>query len=141
MSAAETNGFLAAIRAGSGLANKVYLSDATSADGKPVTDSWYIIVHPGQANDEQSGLSGPYATSYPSHNVQAVGVTSVQCQMAMDKVDAALRPNGFGVSPVVTGRRTGPMRRDLIGYVDRDRDVSPPLYYQPAEYSFRSDPA
>ncbi|MEK6310290.1 MAG: hypothetical protein V4755_06245 [Curtobacterium sp.] len=100
----------------------------------------YVLVRPGVTTDSQERLTGDHAVRWPEWSVMAVGADHDECAWAVERIDAALRPRGRGAIPTVTGRRCGPIRRDVLHEMDIDDDTSPPLTYQPAEYSFRSAP-
>jgi hypothetical protein len=68
----------------------------------------------------------------------AVGTTPKQARWASDKTRAVL----LTAQLVVPGRSVSPLWQ--VGApppIQRDDDVTPPLFYQPVSYQFRSGPA
>jgi hypothetical protein len=122
-------------------ADHVFVSEATGEDGKPITSTPYWVIHPGGAQDVQERLSGHYGTRWPQWTIHAVGENAAEVEWATEQMDSALRPKGRGLTLPVTGRTTYPLRRDVLGPIDIDRDINPPLFFQPSEYRFKSAPA
>lgn len=122
-------------------ANKVFTGRAVGANNAPITGTWYLVMQPGADEDSQERLAGSYVFRWPSITFQCVGTTPDQAIWVSEKLDAVLRPRGMGRVLIVPGVRTGPLRRDYIGPAQIDSDVSPPMWFQTVEYSFRSQPA
>jgi hypothetical protein len=121
-------------------AGKVYTGRAVGANNAPITNTWYVVIQPGADADSQTRLTGSYVHRRPSTTFQCVGTTPDQAISVTERLDRVLRPNGRGVILAVPGERTGPLRRDYIGPAQIDPDVSPPMWFQTVEYSFRSQP-
>lgn len=100
----------------------------------------YVLIRPGVTQDVVERLTDAATIRWPEWSVMAVGADADECGWAVEHIDAALRPRGRGIRPEVAGRDCGPIRRDVLHEMDIDDDTSPPLTYQPAEYSFRSAP-
>ena len=120
---------------------KLYTGRAVGADGKPITNTWYVVIQPGADDDSQERMSGWQVNRRPSTTFQCVGTTPDQAIGVAERLDKVLRPNGRGVRLSVPGERTGPLRRDYIGPVQIDPDTSPPVWFQTVEYSFDAQPA
>lgn len=122
-------------------AGKVYTGRAVGSDGKPITNTWYLVIQPGADDDSQERITGRYVNRRPSTTFQCVGTTPDQAISVSERLDRALRPNGRGVRLTVPGERTGPLRRDYIGPAQIDSDTSPPMWFQTVEYSFDAQTA
>lgn len=120
---------------------KVFTGRAVGANNSPITGTWYLVIQPGGDSDSQERMTGPYAVRRPSTTFQCVGTTPDQAVWVTEKLDAVLRSKGRGKTLAVPGLLTGPVRRDYIGPVQIDPDISPPTWFQTVEYSFRSQPA
>lgn len=142
MTAAENAALKALILTDSAFAatGKVFTGRAVGANNAPITGTWYLVIQPGGDDDSQERITGPYAVRQPSTTFQCVGTTPDQAIWVSEKLDAVLRPNSRGRTLTVPGVRTGPLKRDYIGPVQIDSDVSPPMWFQTVEYSFRSQP-
>lgn len=122
-------------------AGKVYTGRAVTTDGKPITNTWYVVIQPGGDDDSQERITGRYVNRRPSTTFQCVGTTPDQAISVSERLDKVLRPNGRGVRLSVPGERTGPLRRDYIGPAQIDPDTTPPMWFQTVEYSFDAQPA
>lgn len=122
-------------------AGKLYTGRAVGADGKPITNTWYVVIQPGADDDSQERITGPYVNRRPSTTFQCVGTTPDQAISVTERLDRVMRPNGRGVRLNVPGERTGPLRRDYIGPAQIDPDTSPPMWFQTVEYSFDAQTA
>lgn len=133
MTRAETAAIIAALETDAGLV----VHPMQAPDKAPTP---YVLVRPGGSQAVQDRLTGSYATHRPWWTVMAVGADVDECEWAVEHIDAALRPRGRGITPIVTGRRCDPVKLDTLHAADFDDDTSPPLVYQVAEYSYRSAP-
>lgn len=143
MTRAETKAITDAIEAIPILAAKTFVSAARYVDGRANPDQVarpYVVVHPGGGPDNQERLTGTYSDRRPSFTIHVVGDTPQQVEDVMSQVDVELRANGRGVIPSVIGRRTGRVMRDSLQAIEKDADSTPPLFWQPAEYAFKSSP-
>lgn len=122
-------------------AGKLYTGRAVTTDGKPITNTWYVVIQPGADDDSQERQTGAYVNRRPSTTFQCVGTTPDQAISVTERLDKVLRPNGRGVRLSVPSERTGPLRRDYIGPAQIDPDTSPPMWFQTVEYSFDAQPA
>lgn len=122
-------------------AGKLFEGRALDASGKPITNTWYVVLQPGADSDSADRATGWQLTRFPSFAFQCVGTTPDQAIATAERLDAVLRPRGVGRRLSVSDRVCGPLRRDYIGPVQIDPDISPPTWFQTVEYSFRSQPA
>lgn len=143
MTAAENAALKALVLADSTFAQagKVFTGRAVTSDGKPITNTWYLVIQPGADDDSQDRLTGGYVHRRPSTTFQCVGTKPDQAISVTERLDKVLRPNGRGVRLSVSGERTGPLRRDYIGPAQIDPDTSPPMWFQTVEYSFDAQTA
>lgn len=122
-------------------AGKLYEGRASTTDGKPITGTWYVVMQSGETTDRQERMTGPYATEEVTEVFQCVGTTVEQTLGVVRDLDSILRPGGRGLQIIVPGRTVQPLRRTYVAGVQSDSDISPPLWWQTVEYTYRSRPA
>jgi hypothetical protein len=96
-----------------------------------------VVLYPDPGADESSSLipNQDVVVFIPLH---AIGSGPERALWVMDKVRSVLT----GAKPTVTGRSVHPMWQEQGPTpLQRDDDVSPPLYASFAEYGIRSSPA
>lgn len=96
----------------------------------------YAVLYfaPGQSEseslaDQRTDFSGPF-------QVTCVGPTEEICLWVADRVR-----QGLFAAPLVAGRQAYRPREEGGPPVQRDDDVSPPLYFLPIQYTLRSTSA
>lgn len=110
--------------------------DLTAAIGKGGTGI-NVVLYPDPGADESSSLV-PWQDVVVFIPLHAIGTGPEQALGVMDRVRSILT----GAQPAVTGRSVHPMWQETSPRpLERDDDVSPPLYYSFAEYGIRSSPA
>lgn len=121
--------------------SKLFEGRAVGSDGKPIAGTWYLTLQVGSDDDVQDRATGGQVVRDASVTFQCSGSTPEQAQWVSERLDGVLRPFRRGVRLVVPNSRTDPLRRDYVSPVQIDSDVSPPMWFQTVEYSFRSQPA
>lgn len=123
-----------------GKSGKLFEGRAVGADGKPIAGTWYLTLQVGSDDDVQDRATGGQVVRDASVTFQCSGSTPDQAQWVSERLDGVLRPFRRGVRLVVPKTKTDPLRRDYVSPVQIDSDVSPPMWFQTVEYSFRSQP-
>lgn len=122
-------------------AGKLFDGRAIGADGKPITNTWYLTMQAGSEDDEQDRATGSQAVRNPSTTFQCSGSTPDQAAWVAERLDSVLRPGRKGRRLTVVGTRNDPLQRDYVSPVQIDKDVSPPMWFVTVEYSHRSQAA
>lgn len=122
-------------------AGKLFDGRAIGADGKPITNTWYVTMQAGTEDDEQDRATGSQAVRNPSTTFQCSGSTPDQAGWVVERLDAVMRPGRKGRKLIVPGCKNDPLRRDYVSPVEPDKDVSPPMWFVTVEYSHRSQAA
>lgn len=101
----------------------------------------YVIIHPGEGNDDTDRVTAPRTTTHPEFTLHFVGLTAVSVQKSMELVKPKFVTGGRFICPTVSGRR------NKLGYwrfplptLQTDRDVTPWLIYGVVELGWTSDP-
>jgi hypothetical protein len=129
--------------------SKLFEGRAVGSDGKPIAGTWYLTMQVGSDDDVQDRATGGQVVRDASVTFQCSGSTPEQAQWVSERLDGVLRPFRRGVRLVVPNTRTDPLNtrtgpseaRLRVNPVQIDSDVSPPMWFQTVEYSFRSQPA
>lgn len=101
----------------------------------PGQDPPYVAVYPDPGRSVPGSLADPLSDFQGTVQLTCVGQTAEQALNVSDRARAAL-----GVVLAVDGR-TGWRPQELGGQpVQRDDDVTPPLYYSAVQYRLRSSP-
>lgn len=122
------------------LAGRVYVTTAPAPPTGGTLPLPYAVIHPADGKDEQTRFTGPYSTEHPEFTIHSVGSTANQAKVVADLIKAQIIVNGFGVIPVVAGRKNQPAYYRSPIPVQIDADVTPPLCFHVAEVGWTSDP-
>ena len=100
----------------------------------------YNLIHPMDGTDIADRLAGPNLVQNPRWVIHSVGSTYDQCAWAAEQVKAVLVVSGIGVTPTITGERSGRVWYSVPQPVQTDDDVTPSLLFHTAETGFQSTP-
>lgn len=118
----------------------VHVGAVPSVDDKDMPRR-YVLILGGPTFDVQERLTASLAPRTVTPIVHAYARTWQEAQWLADAVDAVLRPNGWGRTPVVAGRSCDRLVRDAALSAEVDGTGQPPWWHAISEYSFRSRPA
>jgi hypothetical protein len=100
------------------------------------TEPPYCVLHPDPGRAIPGSLADPLSNYDSLMQVTCVGETAEQALSVSDRVRTALSV------PLTVAGRSGLRPEELGGPpVQRDDDVTPPLFYAPVQYRIRSTPA
>lgn len=110
----------------------VYRGEAPAGAALP-----YVVLYTDPGTPEGS-LGDRHRDLLIEFQATAVGRTSEQAEWAADKVRGVLLTQ----QPTVTGRVVQPLWQAASGpRVQRDDDLTPPVFYLPVIYQMRTEPA
>lgn len=101
----------------------------------------YILVHPKQGVDEITRFTGPPTVEHPEFTLHVVGDTASSVETVMANLKVAFNPAGFGIPPVISGRRNSAGYWRVPVPIQTDMSVTPWLMFGVIELGWRSDPA
>jgi hypothetical protein len=99
----------------------------------------YLLILPTYSPDIQRRLTGAYSTREVGFVAHCYGKTFAESDWLHKRVDAIARPNGWGVTPTVEGRKCKRIRRTANFGPDRE-EPGIGLWDAFHEYSFISSP-
>lgn len=129
--APETLAVLALLR------GELVVGDAARPENWASSSGGYAVLYPLSVPTD-GPVSDPYADAESEYQVTAVGVTRAQAQIVADKARTLMLtapltiPDRVLMQPVEWSDSRG---------VERDDDVSPPLFYAIDRYMIRTTPA
>lgn len=104
-----------------------------------LTTRRYVLLLPTFSPDRQTRLSGSYAPRLVSIVAHCYARSADEAGWLADRVDEVVRPRGFGVVPVVEGRKCDPVTR--AAHFGPEREDAGSLWDAFHEYQFMSYPA
>jgi hypothetical protein len=119
-----------------------------AVSGKSATAGWtgasnlstfngYVILYPTTGGSTSGTIDDPDEDADVLYQVTAIGADAGQVEWLADKARLAIKA---GTYPPVDGRSVVSVKIDMIGGVERDDDVQPPVFYQPDRYRFMTAP-
>lgn len=94
----------------------------------------YVVLHPTSGQLEATSLEDPYGELVVDFQLTAVGETPEQALWAADKAAAALA----GARPTVAGRTSWAVTPEEAFPVQRDEDLTEPVFFAVNRYSWRT---
>jgi hypothetical protein len=104
------------------------------------TDAPYIVWHPAQGENEQTGITGPRVRKSPRFTGHIVGEDADQVQVLLDLLEAKLFPGGIGVALTVAGERSKPLWFSSPLPIQVQTDPQPTIVYAVVEVGWSADP-
>jgi len=135
----DTDAVKAAIQTIPALASKTFVSVAPRTNGVLPTAP-YLVIHPADGTDIQTGVTGPYVTRRPNFTLHIVGSSYDNAQTVTELVKAKFVVNGRGVKLSIAGTNTKPCRWSSPQPTQVDNSLTPPLIYNVAEVDFEAQP-
>lgn len=116
---------------------------ALASAGRPVGDGVkgegfgtpYSVLYPLSGGGRDGSMASPEDDVTVVYQVTCVGVTRQQARDLADRVDSAVR------EVVIPGRAVTNVSAELPPGVQRDDDVTPPLFYATPRYRISTTPA
>jgi hypothetical protein len=100
----------------------------------------YIVWHPAQGENEQTGVTGPRVRKSPRFTGHIVGEDADQVQVLLDLLEAKLFPDGRGITLTVTGERSKPLWFSSPLPIQVQTDPQPTIVYAVVEVGWSADP-
>jgi hypothetical protein len=104
------------------------------------TPAPYIVWHPAQGENEQTGLTGPRSRKNPRYTGHVVGGTAEQVQVLVDLLETKLYPGGIGITLTVAGERSKPLWFSSPLPIQVQTDPQPTIVYAVVEVGWSADP-
>jgi hypothetical protein len=116
----------------------ITLAQYPNSTTKPVAP--YIVWHPAQGENEQTGLTGPRSRKNPRYTGHLVGRDADEVQGLLDLLEAKLCPGGVGVTLTVAGERSKPLWFSSPLPIQVQTDPQPTIVYAVVEVGWSADP-
>lgn len=141
MSQADADAVVALVQSVDVLASSTYVTlTPKQVSAQPPLPYPYALVHPTGGTDEQTRFTGPAATEHPEFTIHFAGSSALQCQTIVDLFKAVVKPDGFGIIPMVAGRRNQRMFWRQPIPIQTSTGVTPPMCFAVVEVGWTSDP-
>jgi hypothetical protein len=100
----------------------------------------YIVWHPAQGENEQTGITGPRVRKSPRFTGHIVGDDADQVQVLLDLLETKLFPGGRGITLTVAGERSKPLWFSSPLPIQVQTDPQPTIVYAVVEVGWSADP-
>jgi hypothetical protein len=135
MSKKHTDALKAKTQEITAFATKTFITLAPHETATP-----YIVWHPAQGENEQTGITGPRSRKNPRYTGHVVGGTAEQVQVLVDLLETKLYPGGVGVTLTVAGERSKPLWFSSPLPIQVQTDPQPTIVYAVVEVGWSADP-
>ena len=129
--AAHCDAIVARLRAHPDLASIVFVGDV------PAKTTKYVVVFPSTPAHSVERFTGANTQEDYTYTINSVGLQPAQALWVADRVVTQL----LDFTPTVAGRKCRRLRHPVGRPVDRDKDVTPNLFYAVDQFDLTSSPA
>jgi hypothetical protein len=141
MSKKHTDALKAKTQEITAFASKTFISVAVVPGSTAKPAAPYIVWHPAQGENAQTGVTGPRVRKNPRYTGHIVGESADQVQVLLDLLEAKLVPAGRGITLTVAGEVSKPVWFSSPLPIQVSMDPLPPVIYAVVEVGWSADPA